>query len=66
MLLVDLGTADAMVARAPPPTPSHSHLQRLTRGVQEALLKGLQGKVPKGVAACVDLMLQALRRAAAP
>jgi|APGre2960657423_1045063.scaffolds.fasta_scaffold121431_1 hypothetical protein len=64
MLLVDLGAADAVVARAPPRPRPHSHSQSLTRGVQEALLKGLQGKVPKGVAACVDLLLQALRRAA--
>ena len=28
---------------------------------QEAVFKGLQGKVPKGVAACVDVLLQALR-----
>jgi cytoskeleton-associated protein 5 len=29
--------------------------------LQEAVFKGLQGKVPKGVAACVDVLLQALR-----
>lgn len=28
---------------------------------QDALFKGLQGKLPKGVAACVSVLLQAVR-----
>jgi hypothetical protein len=51
-----------------PTRPLHAHVcALLTRpactpwGLQEALFKGLLGKVPKGVAACVDVLLQALK-----
>jgi len=71
LLLVALGAADTVVVRShstldssSPPcvfSDAGTHVSCVLRFYQEACVKGSAGKLPKGVAACVDVLLQALR-----